>query len=1030
MCGLPVAVATEGERFRKMVVVYFCDLVGSTSLGERHDPEVLRRIMDLYFEVVASALYQHGGAIEKYIGDAVLAVFGVPVSHEDDVARALRAAMQIRAQLGDLNDRLEREYGVRLANRTGIHCGEVIVSLRSDGDFLVTGDPVNTAARLEQAAGENECLVSESVELLARGMALLEPVPALRAKGKAEPLPAWRLTGLAAPGQTATSATAPLIGRAGELDALLREYQIARALHQARFVILRGPAGIGKSRLLRELAARAQDAEVLVGHCASYGKGAAFAPLAEMTEQVGGPRWHDALSSLICDGALIARTIAVAAGRAQGSTSEQELIWAFRRLLEEIGKRPLIVAWEDFDRAEPSLLRLVGALGDQLEAAALFVLLARGPLEAVESRAGSRTISLCPLSPEQSAELAAALQLKVAPRVAASPEILDEVARVSEGVPLYIEQLLASVEAGVRGGRGLQVPMSIQAMIESQLDRLDGTERGALHRAAVIGREFRADCLAAISAAESREVLPAVLERLSGRKLVARANQARLGPGTYRFSQPLMREATYRTIPKEHRADWHLAVARWLDDLGNALASDRTAMAGDHLASAAELMAEISGSAELIRSLRKRAGERFASAARQTIARGDISGAVPLLERAAELTPPATPLFREVALRLADCHFQLTGSERARLALREAVARNPGDQDMELLADVQLAILDVQSDPRSRAAAAMIAEAALARFSASGDNVGLCRSHQLRAYLRAAAGQRSAAVSDLRAAAAFVRASGDEPAALQLLASCSEMEVWSEALVSGAIARCQEVLSQSGMDRVRGLSAMASLSVLSAFNGDFVTARATSAAAREIAGQLRLDRAQAALAMHAGLVELYAEDYGTAAAIAESGVAYFEAVGEELPAHTLKLLLARAWLEAGRMADAAAVLHELDSDGRELGRAVRLLAMQLRARLDAADGHVAEAECQAEECVAETSRTDDLIAQAESLLALAEIRSRAGYFDRAAQDALAAAALYRRKGARYLAARAEERAVRLWPGGTDAASEPVPGPGR
>lgn len=1010
MCGIPVSGFSVTEHFRKTVVIFFCDLVGSTSLGEELDPEALRGIMDAYFGMVAGVVAEHGGAIEKYIGDAVMAVFGVPLGHEDDCLRALRTAADIKTQLTELNGRLESVHGIRLRVRTGIHCGEVVVSYRSDGDFVVTGDPVNTAARLEQGAAPDECLVSEPVRFMAKHAASFEPVAPLHAKGKAEPLRAWRLDALISPGNLKAATQAPMVGRHAQLSAL-------RAAHTAlasgtRFVTVRGAAGIGKTRLVQEFSSSTRGIEVLIGRCTSYGRGAALSPIAEMLHQIGGTSWEDEVGMLLrssADGPIVTNTLAIATGRTPGTTSEMEVAWAVRRVLEEAGRKVVIV-WEDFHLAEPSLLDLVGTVADQLRRAVLFIVVTRSETPAIESRPDNETILLTPLNFAESVDLATSLQPDVVAHSSQHSTLLEEVARISEGVPMYVEQLLATV-GQVPHGAGPQVPISIQAMLESQLDCLDITERALLHRAAVIGRDFWFDCLGAIEPEHDRDRLDATLGRLRERKIVAESEHSREDWETYRFSQPLMREATYRSSPKARRVSWHQAVAEWLSLASNAPGC--TAVVGDHLASAADLLEEIRGDTGTVLDLRAKSGERFAAAARETASRGDMAGTLPLLERAGELLPVESPLRHEVWLRIADCHFHLTGPGAARAALDAVSGQVPADPHWSMLAKVQQDILNVQSDPSCRDRVTETAQTALAYFRRMGDALGECRAHQLQAYLHAVSGQRREAVTSLRAAAQCAQKSGDESAALQMLANCCEMEVWSETPVAEAIARCNTVLTSACGDRVRALSAMASLSVLRAFAGDFAAARATSRAARQIAADLRLRRAEAALALHAGLAELYAGDYAAAATVTASGISYFQQIQDELPTHTLILLLARIQIEAGHVDEGGRIATELVGRATGMSPASQLVTRQIRARALASDGDLITALDMAEACVTEAGLTDDLVGRGDALLDLAEIAYLADQRSYAADRARAAAECYRRKGARHLLARAETRVAHM-----------------
>ncbi|MGZ6345578.1 MAG: adenylate/guanylate cyclase domain-containing protein, partial [Candidatus Limnocylindrales bacterium] len=271
------------QEVRKTVTIVFSDLKGSTSLGEALDSESLRELISRYFEVMWAELERHGGTIEKYIGDAVMAVFGMPAVHEDDALRAVRAAMGMQHALARLNDELERSWGVRLTNRTGVNTGEIVAGDPSKGQHLVIGDPVNTAARLEQVAPANEILIGELTYRLVRDAVEAEPVEPLELKGKAERVPAYRLRGLRQRPVEQTRDETPMVGREAELSLLRETFHEIAQRRVPRIVTVVGDAGVGKSRLIREfLAGLDEDALVVRGRCLPYGEGITFWPLLEM----------------------------------------------------------------------------------------------------------------------------------------------------------------------------------------------------------------------------------------------------------------------------------------------------------------------------------------------------------------------------------------------------------------------------------------------------------------------------------------------------------------------------------------------------------------------------------------------------------------------------------------------------------------------------------------------------------------------------------------------------------------------------
>src|SRR5215210_131933 len=321
-CGAPAAAAEREER--RTVTVLFCDMVGSTELGERRDPESLRRVLSRYFEAVSGVVERHGGSVEKFIGDAVMAVFGAPVVHEDDALRAVRAAAELRGALDPLNADLARSYGTTLATRVGLNTGQVVTGT---DERLATGDAVNVAARLEQSAGAGEILLGATTLAYVRDRVVVEPLPALSLKGKREPVPAWRLIAVREEALE-RPASAPMIGRAAELRDLHVVFDEVVGARSCRLVTVIGPAGVGKSRLVGEFLAALDGTAVLKGRCPSYGDGITYWPVVEVVRQLE-PR----LQALSLDG-RVTGVLRGILGTDRAVSSTEEIAWAVRKLLE------------------------------------------------------------------------------------------------------------------------------------------------------------------------------------------------------------------------------------------------------------------------------------------------------------------------------------------------------------------------------------------------------------------------------------------------------------------------------------------------------------------------------------------------------------------------------------------------------------------------------------------------------------------------------------------------------------------------
>lgn len=455
-CGTALAAPVAPSEVRKTVTIVFSDLVGSTSLGEHLDSEALREVLAEYFETMRAVLERHGGLVEKYIGDAIMAVFGLPRMHEDDALRAVRAAAEMRAALPALNDRLAARWGTRLANRTGVNTGEVVAGDPTTGQRLATGDVVNVAARLEQAAPPMEVLLGPDTYQLVRDATLVEAVPPLELKGKAEPMPAYLLQEVLPGEAISRRVDTPLVGREDELEALRRQWERTSGGGATRVTLL-GEAGLGKSRLVAELVREvAPTARALRGQCVSYGEGITFLPLVEVLRAGAGIPEHaepDAarsrLGDLLDGDAEVVARLGSILGLSEERYARQELFWAARRALEALSRRhPLVVVFDDIHWAEPTFLDLVDEVLDRWEGGRLLLVCAARP-ELEEERPGwgretarDERIVLRELDERESA---AVIRNLLGGSHLPHP-LESRVVTAAEGNPLFVEQLLAMLE--------------------------------------------------------------------------------------------------------------------------------------------------------------------------------------------------------------------------------------------------------------------------------------------------------------------------------------------------------------------------------------------------------------------------------------------------------------------------------------------------------------------------------------------------------------------------------------------------------
>ena len=437
---------------RKTVTIVFSDLKGSTSLGEALDSESLREVLTRYFEEMRAVLEEHGGTVEKYIGDAVMAVFGLPTLHEDDALRAVRAAAGMQVALERLNEELERVWGVRLTNRTGVNTGVVVAGDPVAGQRLVTGDAVNVAARLEQAAPALEVLVGDPTYQLVRDYVDVEEVEPLELKGKSERVAAYRLLGVKEPSVGRVVSAVPIVGRDAELGRLLAELDAVTTARTCRAATVLGDAGVGKTRLLEELRSRvAPDARVLRGRCLSYGRGITFWPVLEMVKEAAGILEEDSpelaaerLRGLVGGDDAIAARVTAAVGLSSAPFSLGELFWGVRKLIEHLAaEQPVVVIVEDVHWAETTFLDLVDHLVSAVQdSAVLVVCAARHDLDELRPEWASADLARIELEPLP-ATTSSSLVADLLDGGTLDAGVQDRVAEVAAGNPLFVRQLVS-----------------------------------------------------------------------------------------------------------------------------------------------------------------------------------------------------------------------------------------------------------------------------------------------------------------------------------------------------------------------------------------------------------------------------------------------------------------------------------------------------------------------------------------------------------------------------------------------------------
>ncbi|MGZ8662287.1 MAG: ATP-binding protein, partial [Actinomycetota bacterium] len=652
-CAAPLAPETPVRETRKTVTVVFCDVTGSTELGERLDPESLRDVQTRYFDAMRDAIERHGGTVEKYIGDAVMAVFGIPQLHEDDALRATRAAVDMREGLTVLNKEFERDRGVTIAVRIGVNTGEVVAGDPTSGQALVTGDAVNVAPRLEEHAAPGEILLGEATHRLVREAVDAEQVEPVVLKGKVREVPAWRLLGMH---DVASSmhrhSGSPMVGRERQLAQLRQAYEAAVEDGGCQLFTLLGSAGVGKSRLVEELISGLGDrATVLMGRCLPYGEGITYYPVLEAIKQAAGladfdlPDVVEARVCAILEGdehqATVCRHVSQLMGVAE-ATAGEETFWAIRRFFEASAReRPLVLIFDDVHWGEPTFLDLVEHIADWSRGSPILLLcMARSDLLEVRpawagGKSNAATVSLEPLTEEH----AWALVTNLLGVTDLPTELAEAIVEKSEGNPLFVEETLAMlIDDGlvVREGdrsrltgdlSAVMVPPSIQALLAARLDRLSPQERAVLEAAAVVGKDFFAGAVRSLVPEDARQRVPSDLMALVRKELIRAERTTLPGEDAFRFRHLLIRDSAYGSIAKSQRAELHERVADWLEQVAGEAVIEQEEIVGYHLEQAYAYRTQLAPADERTDAIGRRAAARLASAGLRASARGDFPAA-------------------------------------------------------------------------------------------------------------------------------------------------------------------------------------------------------------------------------------------------------------------------------------------------------------------------------------------------------------------------------------------------------------------
>jgi class 3 adenylate cyclase/tetratricopeptide (TPR) repeat protein len=950
---------------RKTVTVLFCDVTESTALGESVDPEALRELLARYFERMKAIVERHSGTVEKFVGDAVMAVFGVPAVHEDDALRAVRAAAEMRDALPELG----------LQARIGLNTGTVVTGTE---ERLATGDAVNIAARLEQAANPGEVLIGEPTLELVREAVEVEPVEPLELKGKTEPVRAHRLVHVhEAPERLHET---PFVGRERELALIQEAWERALSAPRCELVTILGDAGVGKSRLAAEALAPLQ-ALVVRGRCLSYGEGITYWPVVEVLKQLdvlpADPEAAAAIRSLLGEGGTTA--------------SAEEIAWAFRKTVEQVAaQRPVALVFEDVHSGEETFLDLVEHLA-LLSSGAPVLLLCIARQELAERRpAWQVTLRLEPL-PAEDVE-------RLIPNTIGD-SLRGRISRAAGGNPLFLGEMLAM--AGEEDG-DVVVPPTLQTLLAARLDQLESQERAVLECAAVEGEVFHRGAVQELAMG-----VPAVTPRLAAlvrKELIAPGKAQIPGEDGFRFRHVLVRDAAYDAQPKAARAELHAQFARWLEAQGTGLV-ELDELLGYHLEQAVRYRRELGRAVD--EALAADARDRLTAAGRRALQRLDFNAAVNLLDRATALLQPSEFDLALVTDLIDALSWARTAEEalhRTRAIAERAAAA--GDRVGELCVRIQEGVLRIGVEPEGATEAldALLADT-LPIFKAARDNLAL-----RVAYV--ALGQ----IANVRAqmdglAAAYEQAEAySGPAGLTALVGYQ-----SHGRFFGSTPLTALLAWQAEQDprEQRGYWLRAHRTAALAMLGRFEESRALLT---ELRAELNDRGAGTVLATVAGIgidIELLAGEPEAAVVAGEESCRLHEELGHWSQLSTAAGGLAQAYYELGQFDEAERWAARSEELGAVDDATTQMLWRQTCAKVLAHRGEHGRAERLAREAVATGEETEMLNAQADAYADLGHVLALAGRPQEASSACEEALSRYERKENVVMAGRMRERLAAL-----------------
>jgi DNA-binding SARP family transcriptional activator/tetratricopeptide (TPR) repeat protein len=1013
---VPVASMTVTREARKTVTALFIGITTSSERGERLDPEALRHTSSRAFGEAQAVVERHGGSLETVASDGFTAVFGLPLVHEDDALRGVRAADEIRGSLIGLAETLARERETRLEVRIGVSTGEVVTGGGAMGAHLrATGEPLTMSPWLVRAAQAGEILLDGATNRLVRDSVGVEPEVV-------DSIPVFRLVQLrdAAVGDVSRFVS-PMVGRERERRRLHDAFEQAVSDRSCQLFTLLGPAGVGKSRLVQEFLGDVTDQAVVArGRCLPYGEGITYWPVLEAVRDVAGlddtesseqSRLRlDALLKGEDEADLVAQRMTEIIGLAETVVGVEDTFQAVRRFFEALTReRPLVLVFDDVHWSEATFLELVEHIADwSRDAPLVLVCIARPELLDVRPSWGggklnATAVLLEPLSDEQCGRLIE----NVVGEAELAEEVKARIQAAAEGNPLFVEEMLSMlIEDGLlvrdnghwtptRDLADVPVPPTIHALLSARLDQLDDLERAVIEPASVEGKVFHQEAVAELAMGAVGSAVATPLAALVRKELIRPERPLFAGERAFRFRHLLIRDAAYESIPKEARAAFHERYAAWLERAAAERLPEYEEIIGYHLEQAFRYRAELGTLRDADRAIARRAAERLGSAGRRAFVRSDGPAAVNLISRAVLLLPPDDPTRVDLvpSFRVAQ---GLGGNLGWALeVLDEAIASS--DDLVRAHALVQRGLLQLFTGPDVAAGELIeVAEWAIEVFEGRGGDLGLARAWRLVAQANYLARRAGPSVAAAERALVYARHAKDPFEEREIVQYLLVALILGPAPAPEGAGRCAQLLEEAAGDPVLEAYTLGTLAYLVAIQGH--TAEASDL----------LDRSRSRMAAFGGGVWLHPVYFAVSAVWGSDPTVVerelrpgFEAltrVGEKSAFSSLATLLAKAVYAQGRYDEAEDLAQEARGASRPIDVQCETTWRTVKAKVLAQRGEAHAAEKLAREAIAFVEQSDFLPVHADALMDLVEVLRLVGRPEEAPLALEKAMSLYKRKG--------------------------------